>query len=240
MTALVPSPVYLLDFDEVVFRHSAAHAVVSRRVVSLVANRLNVGVAEATAVNRRLYGHHGHTLIGLRETLGLSIGLGDFNAEVYAPGTLREVARLPRPEDTDRRAEEVSQMLGAMRVAGVRPFIFSNAPRVWCEFALAEIGLSRAFTAAQMLTSDSYSQDIVLKPATLSYDLAQRYVGAGADAIAFVDDSMRNLASAPHAWRKFLMCNGDDADVGAASRGALAANAVPITRLDQLGLPRAH
>lgn len=230
MPPLTNVSVFLVDFDEVMYRHPAAHAIVSRRVVSLLSDRLRIGASAAEVVNRRLYGVYGHTLLGLREELGDNLSVEEFNAEVYAPSTLREVARLPRHPDTDVRAADAERMLQRVRAAGVRPYLFSNAPRVWCEFALAEIGLSRAFTSDQMLTSDSYAAelDLILKPATMSYDLVRKYVRT--DAIAFLDDSIRNLVSAPRAWRKYLMCNS--AADGAKALGMV--DVTPITHLDLL------
>lgn len=201
--------VLLLDLDDVVFRHPAAHAVVARRVVALLADRLRLSHVDADVLNRRLYGGHGHTLLGLRRELDVTLSVNDFNAAVYANSTLAEVARLPHNPRTSLRALEAARLLIEMRRRDVACYVFSNAPRVWCEFALGMVGLGGVFSPDRMLTSDGHDPlNLVLKPSSLSYEIAEGVVRmSGGDGIAFVDDSLRNLESAPTGWKKYLMCN---------------------------------
>jgi len=230
-----PLRVVLLDLDEVVFRHPAAHAVVSRRVVALLADRLRLSHGDADVLNRRLYGGHGHTLIGLRNELDVKLSVDEFNASVYARETLAEVARLPHHPYTRARASEATRLLIELRRRDVACYVFSNAPRVWCEFALGMVGLGGVFAPDRLLTSDGHDPlSLVLKPSTLSYACVEDAVCKNAgESIAFVDDSLRNLTSAPVGWDKYLMCNGgaSDAAVGAA---ASCPRLWPIARLDEL------
>ena len=223
--------VLLLDLDEVVFRHPAAHAVVARRVVGLLADRLRLSHGDADTLNRRLYGGHGHTLIGLQNELDVTVSVDDFNAAVYARETLAEVARLPHHPHTRQRASEAARLLIAMRRREVQCYVFSNAPRIWCEFALGMVGLGGVFPPDRLLTSDGHDPlDLVLKPSTLSYACVEGLVRSPPAGIAFVDDSPRNLASAPDAWDKYLMCNAEGAGAGLDA----CPRACPLARLDDL------
>lgn len=224
--------VLLLDLDEVVFRHPAAHAVVSRRVVGLMSRTLSLPHQAAGALNRQLYEKHGHTLIGLRKELAVRLSVTDFNAAVYAPETLAEVARLPRHPHTAQRASEAARLLIEMRRRDVDVYVFSNAPRLWCDFALGLVGLGGVFAPERLLTSDSCDLDtcdLVLKPSSLSYEIVQHAVRSSR--IAFVDDSLRNLEAAPASWDTFVMCNLEPGQV-ASSAGC--SRATPISRLDEL------
>ena len=228
-------PALVVDLDDVIVVAPDHHGAIAETIVAYVAQLLRIDRVDAAVLNRRLYSVHGHTLIGLREELGLRVTLAEFNAAVYSPGTLAAVSRLPKRPATAARAAEVARLVARMRGSGVSTYVFSNAPRAWCDFALREIGLANLFAPDRILTSDAYAyapllDDLVLKPSSLSYELAQRSVGT--DDIAFVDDSPRNLAAAPSVWRKFLMCNG----AAAASETSVDARSsvIAITSLDQL------
>lgn len=224
----------LVDLDDVAFFHPEAQQAVANSAVRFVADRVGVNRNEAVALNRHLYMTHGHTLLGMRAELGLNVTLAEFNAAVYSSRTLQEVSCLTQHPRTLARAAEMRRLVARMHCGDVGTYVFTNAPRVWCDFALREIGLARLFAPEQLLTSDTCypgvdPNDIILKPSWLSYDLATRC--AGTSSIMFVDDSSRNLEAAPTAWRKYLMCNNGPPET------AENKDATPITHLDQVAAP---
>jgi len=184
--------VLLLDLDGVVFQHPAAFARLHARVGAFVATRVPE-TCVVRDVHEALYRSHGHTLIGLRDAMGDTSSIADFNRFVFDDAFLEEVRRIPRPNSSERHAMAVRRLVASARRRNVDTYLFTNAPRNWVDYALSTSGLKSTFDAPHVLVGEELG---FLKPQPEAYAAVEAVVHA--ERITFVDDSVINLASVPN------------------------------------------
>lgn len=188
---MAASHALLLDLDGVVFRHPAAFARIHARVTKFVATRVPNTCAHME-VHEALYRSHGHTLLGLRDTLGDTSTIAEFNRFVFDAAFIEEVRRIPRPNETELHSAAVRRLVAFATQRHVDVYIFTNAPRNWVNYALSTTGLASTFEPQRVLVGEELGY---LKPQHEAYAAVEERVRAAR--ITFVDDSLINLVSAP-------------------------------------------
>jgi FMN phosphatase YigB (HAD superfamily) len=198
------SRVWLLDFDGVVLRHPKVLQRVSQRVVEYVQQNTGsyLSQADATRLNRELYGRYGHTHLGMKKLFRPHSTLADFNRFVYEPGFINGLYR-----EFGKEAS-VAQDMGAWKSwleahecddHGIleKVVIFTNSPSAWVEPWLASSPLCNTFD--EILSSDhplfndpNKKTDGLLKPALELYERIE-YYHESHQLLYFLDDSRLNL-----------------------------------------------
>jgi FMN phosphatase YigB (HAD superfamily) len=196
------SRVWLLDFDGVLMRHPKVLQRVSHRVVEYV--RQNTGgylsQADATRINRELYGRYGHTHLGMKKLFRPQSTLADFNRFVYEPGFIQGLYREFGKDPSI--AEDFSQWKFWLELqqreidSGIldKVHIFSNSPSSWVEPWLATSPIAECID--DILGSDHPifmdKTDVLLKPALELYERLEVFHEPH-QMLYFLDDSLLNL-----------------------------------------------
>lgn len=187
----------LFDLDGVIFHHDEAMNKVSKRASDFISELIRTKHAEE--INRRLYKGYGHTIIGLREEYNINMSLQDFNEFIYDSDTLASVCKLPLPMSSAIKAMEARQAIQAVKSAGHRCMVFTNAPKIWVDMALTTTGLLRHFKPEDILSAEDFTH---VKPQRQIYvDVSKKLKDLD---ITFIDDSLLNVANAPAEWDAYL------------------------------------
>jgi FMN phosphatase YigB (HAD superfamily) len=200
MTIHAPPPAraLLLDVDGVIVTNPRLTTAISRRATRFVARELSLKMMEADEVNKNLYRTFGHTLTGLKKVYESKRTLEEFDEEVYDPAILEELGRTMRDDPT---SDTLRTVVKRARSLSVPTFLFSNAPRAWCETAVRSAGVDDLLLPDEnILCCDHPLLDGPrLKPSRALYDATLDFVRAttrhGDDLdLLFVDDSLTNVA----------------------------------------------
>ncbi len=189
--------VVLLDVDGVILRHPPTLNKIGKRIDSLVAKTVGVSEEHGAKINQRLYKTFGHTYIGLRKMYPRIMSLDDFNQSIYTEDALMSIQRCTYNVDVLESIIVMQRFLQTCNNAGVPVYMFSNAPRVWCEEIYNSFHIHRWIPSDHILSCDHEIFQGHLKPQPIVYDTLQQYLRFQYKndhlRMIFVDDTFANL-----------------------------------------------
>ena len=210
------SKALLLDVDGVVYQNPRVFSIVKGRVTQFVQKTLpKVSLHEASHINDIIYKSYGHTFLGLQAIRPAKTPtLKEFNDFVYDKDTLYSVMDNIWNPVMHKRSMEVHDLCNYAKMNGVSLYLFSNAPKDWCNNVIEAMKLQDYFHEDNTLSSDHpVFQGKLLKPTPKLYQTVQDFVQHRHQdtniPIIFVDDSWMNLAPVigNPAWKPIYMDN---------------------------------
>ena len=173
----------LLDFDGVVFKNHKLHNLVSHRCEMFV-SKYNI----PKVINKQLYQSTGHTIIGLKR-LGVKPvpTIEEFNEYIYKDIDYKSIIN-----SIDDKQKKTLKKITRITT----PYIFSNAPDVWCD-TISEILFNKQFPTTSKFTGS------LVKPDPRAYMKIEKHLKS--DHYIFVDDKIENLPYISPKWTRIWM-----------------------------------
>lgn len=191
------SKAILLDVDGVIMRHPPTLAKVSHRIDKFVAKTMGVSNVHGAKINHRLYKTFGHTYLGLRTMYPQTGTLQNFNEFVYTDDVLQKIHDSTYNVDVIEHIIQVQRFLSMCKESNIPVYMFSNAPRIWCETVNRAYNLGEWIPDHCILSSEHDLFRGHLKPNPDIYSTLQQYLCFEYKneemKIVYVDDSFVNL-----------------------------------------------
>lgn len=192
----------LLDFDGVILRKHPAHNAIALRCQKYANKHLKFrNPIKLREINASLYKTYGHTVLGLR-ALGYDVCIREFNDQVYQSFPY-DYAFRDLQETNHHEIKAVKDILNQAKKRGIKTYLFSNAPDIWCFSILNYMGLNidRWFDGSLSSITEKH-----LKPETECFTLARSKLSS-VEQFIFIDDSFinfKNVLEDPQ-WKLLLL-----------------------------------
>lgn len=193
-----------MDMDGVIMRHPVALQVLTNRVNSFVREKVNpyMSLEKAEKINKILYGHFGHTVIGLQKVYDSNITNKDFCKAVYNKSIMDYLDLLHKDELFLEQSRDFEKLAEYCKEHEVPLFLFSNANYQWCRKILEQMNVNNISDEA-IISSDSEAyegtSEVCLKPNRVTYTKAIQHIYRVTQQkeevpVVYVDDHLENLA----------------------------------------------
>lgn len=174
---------WLVDLDNTLYDASwKVMGEVNRRMTAYVADRLNLSMADASALRERYWQRYGATLLGLVRHHG--VDAHDFLRATHPDHELPDLVQRIRGE---------RQRIG--RLQGER-WLLTNAPRAYAKHVLRLIGLEKMFSRLVSIEDMRLCGRLRPKPAHLLYRRLLHEARRAPHHVVLVDDHDDNLKAA--------------------------------------------
>lgn len=190
----------LIDFDGVILRNHAAHASVVGRCNQFVKRYVSIrNPVKVSEINAALYRTFGHTAVGLRK-VGFDVDINEFNSAVYDTFDYSNHFK----DLTKTHARDINnfnEFIEDCYDNNLTPYIFSNAPDVWCKTILGYMDKN----LCNLPTLSDITQ-VYLKPTKSCYDEVEKKLHQY-EKLIFLDDSFANfkVISKNEKWIKIMI-----------------------------------
>jgi FMN phosphatase YigB (HAD superfamily) len=190
----------LIDFDGVVLKKHPAHNTIVNKCNQYINKYVNFrNPMKVAELNTSLYKTYGHTVLGLHK-IGHHVDLNEFNTYVYESfDYFSHFKDLSRSHYQDVKA--FNDFIDMCYNDEVTPFIFSNAPDIWCRTIMSYMDNN----LCTIPTMSDITQ-VHLKPVKKCYERVEEKL-KDFDQIMFLDDSIINFKPiiTNNKWTKILI-----------------------------------